>query len=246
MNTKEKTNGSKTTNERNQMKTETQRGKFPCDECDRVFKSPAALRMHKVRVHGPGWDTSGNFHRGGVKGVIKRTHHKTREEVLAQKRDYNAKLRALYIAKGLTSAGKVRKRGLRAKNNSIPPPKNEEERLERRREYQRKLRIRYRREGKNSRGYPLRSGLSWTPERRAKFMSTWRSKNAERLASGKPKKKKIQYVYPLPQGIPSTEEVRARLKAEQQEEKPEPLTLDSVRSEIINKIVDTYIDRYLR
>lgn len=95
------------------MKTETKIGKYPCDECDRVFGSTQAVRIHKARAHGPGWDTSGNFHRGGVKGTIKRKHL-TREETLAQKRSYNARTRAANIAKGLTGAGKVRKRALRS------------------------------------------------------------------------------------------------------------------------------------
>jgi hypothetical protein len=34
---------------------------YPCEQCHRRFKSPPALRMHRVRKHGKGWDTGHNF-----------------------------------------------------------------------------------------------------------------------------------------------------------------------------------------
>jgi hypothetical protein len=72
---------------------------FPCDKCDRRFKSPAARNMHKVRTHGKGWDTSKNFRKNLHNRVAQR------EKLLAAKREYNRKLRARYKLEGKDSRG---------------------------------------------------------------------------------------------------------------------------------------------
>jgi hypothetical protein len=39
---------------------------YQCAKCHRTFGSGPALRMHEVRSHGKGWDTSGNFRGKGT------------------------------------------------------------------------------------------------------------------------------------------------------------------------------------
>lgn len=73
---------------------------FPCLECGKTFKSAPALRMHHVRAHGKGWDTSSNFGRGGSKGKFK-----NEAERLAHRRQYQKRLRARYYREGKNSRG---------------------------------------------------------------------------------------------------------------------------------------------
>jgi predicted RNA-binding Zn-ribbon protein involved in translation (DUF1610 family) len=99
-------NEATTTNTTIETKTTEQ-----CPKCGKLFKSAPALRMHTIRAHGKGWNTSANF-RGKKKD-------QTRDEVLARKRAYNKKMRAENIAKGLTGSGKPRKRAYRPKNKPV-------------------------------------------------------------------------------------------------------------------------------
>lgn len=73
-------------------------GEHPCGYCDRVFKSMPALRMHKVRAHGKGWDTSRNF------GKRNLTQHE-------KKLQYQRNLRARYKREGKDSRGYPKKTG---------------------------------------------------------------------------------------------------------------------------------------
>ena len=64
-----------------------------CSDCGREFRSMAGLRMHRVRAHGEGWDTSDNFHH--------EHRGKTREEILQWKREYNKRYRERLRSMGL-------------------------------------------------------------------------------------------------------------------------------------------------
>lgn len=88
---------------------------FPCKrpQCQHrePFKSEQARRMHMVRVHTRAGQLGAKL--GGKMAQVKAAKKKTsarsgREEFLAKKRAYNAKLRARFIAQGLTSTGKPR------------------------------------------------------------------------------------------------------------------------------------------
>jgi hypothetical protein len=61
--------------------------------------------MHKIRAHGKGWDTSGNFHRGGEKGSTK---GQTEEQKQARRRVYQRRLRERYKLQGKNSRGYLR------------------------------------------------------------------------------------------------------------------------------------------
>jgi predicted RNA-binding Zn-ribbon protein involved in translation (DUF1610 family) len=66
---------------------------FPCPKCGKEFKSPPALRMHNIRIHGTGWSTSQNFFKGkrkigGYPGM------KMPKWSLARRRKFNATQRA--------------------------------------------------------------------------------------------------------------------------------------------------------
>jgi predicted RNA-binding Zn-ribbon protein involved in translation (DUF1610 family) len=76
---------------------------FGCPKCGRTFASAPALRMHTVRAHGKGWDTSPNFGKGGKK--------RTKAEELAKRRIYQAQLRERYYAQGRDSKGRQRPPG---------------------------------------------------------------------------------------------------------------------------------------
>lgn len=122
---------------------------IPCPKCEKRFKNEIALRMHTLRIHsGRGWNTSANF----------KSKNKSRERILAEKREYNRRLRARYKKEGRNSRGEL-----------MPP-------------------------GWKPRGS---GNLKWSPERRAKFNSTWRSKNKAKTKSIL-KKHPIQIVYPDP------------------------------------------------
>jgi hypothetical protein len=56
--------------------SETPASKHFCNRCKRDFKSAAALNMHKVRIHGPGWDTSRNFKHKRRKGKAWTPQHR--------------------------------------------------------------------------------------------------------------------------------------------------------------------------
>lgn len=71
---------------------------IPCPKCDKTFKSIPAVRMHTIRAHGEGWDTSGNFGRGSKK-------RRTESDRLAYKREYQKKLRERYKLEGKNSRG---------------------------------------------------------------------------------------------------------------------------------------------
>jgi predicted RNA-binding Zn-ribbon protein involved in translation (DUF1610 family) len=75
---------------------------FACPKCGKQFFNKNAVRMHHVRVHTP----------AGRKGALKgsRNAQINRDSFLARKRAYNAKVRARYVAQGLTTTGKPRKR----------------------------------------------------------------------------------------------------------------------------------------
>jgi hypothetical protein len=90
----------------------------------------------------------------------------------------------------------------------------EQKRLVQRREYQHKLRDRYKREGKDSRGYPLhnRAAQQWTPAQRRKFQATVAAKQEKRLAQPATGKKRIQIVYPDPQGSQTEPEPMSGLR----------------------------------
>jgi len=78
--------------------------KFPCVKCPHrePFKSAAALRMHKIRIHSrKKWDTSKNFHKGA----------QNREERLATRRAYQRRLRERYYAEGRNSKGEKMPKG---------------------------------------------------------------------------------------------------------------------------------------
>jgi predicted RNA-binding Zn-ribbon protein involved in translation (DUF1610 family) len=81
------------------------RGLEACPQCGKLFKPGAALRMHIVRVHGKGWDTSANFKR-------KRNTSLTPRE---QKRIYQKKLRERYYREGRNSSGKLMPKGWKPK-----------------------------------------------------------------------------------------------------------------------------------
>ena len=120
---------------------------IPCPKCNKRFRNEIGLRMHTLRIHsGRGWNTSANF----------KSKSKTRESLLAQKREYNRKLRARYKKEGRNSRGEL-----------MPP------------------------------GWKPRGSVGWSPERRAKFNSTWLSKNKKKTKSIL-KKNPIQIVYPDP------------------------------------------------
>lgn len=117
-----------------------------CPKCQKRFNNAIGLRMHTLRIHsGRGWNTSANF-----------KSKKSREKILAEKREYNRKLRARYKKEGRNSRGEL-----------MPP------------------------------GWVPRTSNKWTPERRAKFNSTWRSKNKAKTKAIL-KKHPIQIVYPDP------------------------------------------------
>ena len=114
-----------------------------CPKCQKRFNNAIGLRMHTLRIHsGRGWNTSANF-----------KSKKSREKILAEKREYNRKLRARYKREGRNSRGEL-----------MPP------------------------------NWTPRSSVGWSPERRAKFNSTWRSKNKAKTKAIL-KKHPIQIVY---------------------------------------------------
>lgn len=83
--------------------TETQNtaDPFQCDKCERTFHTKPALTMHKIRAHGKGWSTSGNFRHKG-----KQTPQQRRDaDATRKRRNYQKKLRARYKQEGKDSRG---------------------------------------------------------------------------------------------------------------------------------------------
>lgn len=151
---------------------------LPCPKCGKTFKSAPALRMHNVRAHGKGWDTSGNFHKGGRKGERWKPNE-TNEERLVRRRAYQHQLRARYYREGKDSRGVPRPPGWKPGKGRKP------------RGYR----------GGNA-GMKL---PRWSPSRLAKFRRTMREKAEARnramlidSAAGGGKPKRIQIVYPDP------------------------------------------------
>ncbi len=97
---------------------------FQCPECERIFTSAPALRMHHVRKHsGRGWSTAENF-RGKRTGM-------SREERLAKRRIYNRKWR---LRKGMgvrpqsLTENKGGNKGMRQKAANHVAPGNQDDR----------------------------------------------------------------------------------------------------------------------
>ncbi len=87
-----------------QIKTENTIESFACPKCGKEFASENSLRMHKMRVHT----------RAGKLGPMwKKSESSKIEKELAKRRDWQSRLRANNIKKGLTSSGKPRQRPLR-------------------------------------------------------------------------------------------------------------------------------------
>jgi hypothetical protein len=66
-----------------------------CPTCMKTFDSPQALRMHVVRVHTE----------AGRKGATGRARSRSEEERLANRRDYQMRLRQRYYKEGKNSKG---------------------------------------------------------------------------------------------------------------------------------------------
>lgn len=71
----------------NAQLTAPESGLLQCRKgCDRTFPSAPSRNMHEVRAHGKNWDTSKNF--------ASKNQRMSREQILANKRDYNRRYRA--------------------------------------------------------------------------------------------------------------------------------------------------------
>lgn len=103
---------------------------FQCPQCEKIFKNPQALRMHKLRAHSKGWDTSSNFGRRGRQS-------KTEEERLEHRRKYQKNLRERYYREGKNSRGEQMPPGWKPRAN-IPGVRWSPER---RRKFQRTMRL---------------------------------------------------------------------------------------------------------
>jgi hypothetical protein len=88
-----------------------------CPQCRRVFKNDAALRMHKIRKHsGRGWNSSGNF----------RPKPKSRAQRLAERREYQRRLRERYYREGKDAKGQPRPPGWQPRPRILPSGSEDE------------------------------------------------------------------------------------------------------------------------
>ena len=72
---------------------------YQCDKCDFRGTSPASLRMHRIRKHsGRNWDTSKNFQSVNRRSAWSKKA--PRSVRLANRREYQKRLRARYYAEG--------------------------------------------------------------------------------------------------------------------------------------------------
>jgi predicted RNA-binding Zn-ribbon protein involved in translation (DUF1610 family) len=96
---------------------------FLCPKCGKGFKSSPALRMHTVRAHGKGWDTTANL----------KNRKGNKEEQLEHRRVYQRELRARYYREGKNSKGELMPKGWKARprggNSGMKLPKWSPERL---------------------------------------------------------------------------------------------------------------------
>lgn len=145
------------------MSTTTEQ--YRCISCGKSFTFAKQLRMHTIRMH---------------TGQYRTPPHTTREQQLAQKRKYNAAMRARNIAKGLTSAGKPRKKPFTGKrgNNRWPVgyvPKTK-------RQYYLEAREKNYSKGLNAKGQPYRNSKLSRAMR-----ESWATRKGSRLTTkGKP------------------------------------------------------------
>lgn len=144
--------------------------------CERAFESPNALRMHVARTH--------------TKTLQPNRESLPKDEQLRRKRSYNAAMRARYVAQGLTSAGKPRKRAVPHSPTAI---------LNRRLSYKQQ-RDRYYAQGLNAKGKPFKmdpAGVRGIQQ--AQRARRAREHEARGNSAAQRKPKRIQFVYPLPQ-----------------------------------------------
>lgn len=152
---------------------------FPCDwvGCPRGFDTAQQLAMHKIRMH---------THRFVRSHKTKKAAIESRKE---KQRRYNAAMRARYIAQGLTSAGKPRKKPVKAFPRTNSPAYKALK--------YRESRDRYWALGLNAKGKPLKmQGVALDNLRKAQE----KRRAAERRTKHtmKNKHKRIRFVYPLP------------------------------------------------
>jgi hypothetical protein len=157
---------------------------FVCDKCGKFFDRKNQLDMHTMRVHT----------RAGQQGALwKKSLTPEKQKALEQKRKWNRRMRERYIARGLTSTGKPRKR----------PTNRGEGRPKTGRDYYKMARDRFYKQGLNAKGQPFSKGHKMSAKGRENIRAAQNERRQREAVKAEGKaKKRIRFVYPLPEMEP--------------------------------------------